>query len=56
MAHLANSVLRVDDEAELPEPHRVDVRDRGFRGEMASGAAPTARGRAVDGVRSMPRQ
>ena len=56
MAHLANAILRVDDEAELPEPHRMDLRDRGFGGEMASGAAAIARGRSVDGVRPMPRR
>ncbi len=39
MAPPAKSVLWVDDEAELLEPHRLFLRDRGFEVQMATNAA-----------------
>ena len=38
MAQPAKSVLWVDDEAELLEPHRMFLRDKGFEVEMATNA------------------
>src|SRR6185295_13167943 len=38
MAQPAKSVLWVDDEAELLEPHRIFLRDKGFDVELASNA------------------
>ncbi|MDE3128150.1 MAG: response regulator, partial [Gemmatimonadota bacterium] len=42
MAHQAKSVLWVDDEAELLEPHRMFLRDKGFQVETASNADDAA--------------
>ncbi len=42
MAHQAKSVLWVDDEAELLEPHRMFLRDKGFHVETASNADDAA--------------
>jgi DNA-binding response OmpR family regulator len=38
MAQPAKSVLWVDDEAELLEPHRMFLRDKGFEVETATNA------------------
>src|SRR4249919_1150897 len=38
MAQQAKSVLWVDDEAELLEPHRIFLRDKGFEVETATNA------------------
>jgi DNA-binding response OmpR family regulator len=38
MAHQAKSVLWVDDEAEMLEPHRMFLRDKGFEVETATNA------------------
>ncbi|HVZ77352.1 MAG TPA: bifunctional response regulator/alkaline phosphatase family protein [Gemmatimonadaceae bacterium] len=42
MAHQAKSVLWVDDEAELLEPHRMFLRDKGFHVETANNADDAA--------------
>ncbi|MHB1862173.1 MAG: T9SS response regulator signal transducer PorX [Gemmatimonadaceae bacterium] len=42
MAHQAKSVLWVDDEAELLEPHRMFLREKGFQVEMATNADDAA--------------
>ena len=42
MAHQAKSVLWVDDEPELLEPHRMFLRDKGFHVETASNADDAA--------------
>ena len=42
MAHQAKSVLWVDDEAELLEPHRMFLRDKGFHVDTASNADDAA--------------
>lgn len=42
MAHQAKSVLWVDDEAELLEPHRMFLRDKGFHVETATNADDAA--------------
>ena len=49
MAQPAKSVLWVDDEAELLEPHRIFLRDKGFDVEMATNADD-----AVEMVRRRP--
>ena len=49
MAHPAKSVLWVDDEAELLEPHRIFLRDKGFEVETATNADD-----AVEMVRRRP--
>jgi DNA-binding NarL/FixJ family response regulator len=49
MAQPAKSVLWVDDEAELLEPHRIFLRDKGFDVEMATNAED-----AVEMVRRRP--
>ena len=49
MAQPAKSVLWVDDEAELLEPHRMFLRDKGFDVEMATNADD-----AVEMVRRRP--
>lgn len=59
MAHLAKSVLRPDDEAELLDPHRMYHRDNGFRSERtsrANGASGPALGRATGAARLLPRR
>src|SRR6478735_8215613 len=38
MPHQAKAVLWVDDEAELLEPHRIFLRDKGFEVETATNA------------------
>src|SRR3954467_649105 len=42
MAHQSKSVLWVDDEAELLEPHRMFLRDKGFNVESATNADDAA--------------
>src|SRR5687768_10478645 len=42
MPHQAKAVLWVDDEAELLEPHRIFLRDKGFHVETASNADDAA--------------
>src|SRR5689334_5961286 len=42
MAHPAKTVLWVDDEAELLEPHRMFLRDKGFNVETATNADDAA--------------
>jgi DNA-binding response OmpR family regulator len=42
MAHQGKAVLWVDDEAELLEPHRMFLRDKGFQVETASNADDAA--------------
>ncbi len=57
MAHLARSVLRMDDEAEDPDTLGMYLRNNGFRDEetsRASDAAGWARGRMFDLVRPLP--
>ena len=49
MAHQAKSVLWVDDEAELLEPHRIVLRDKGYEVESATNAED-----AVAMLRSRP--
>ncbi len=59
MAHLASSVLRMDDEAEASDTPRMYLRNNGFREERtsrASDAAGWARGRMFDVVRPLPRR
>jgi hypothetical protein len=56
MAHLAKSVLPVDEEAEILDPHRMCRRDNGFRLGKTSrprGAFGPARDRAFDVAASM---
>ena len=38
MAHPAKSVLWIDDEAEMLEPHRMFLRDKGFEVETVTNA------------------
>ena len=42
MPHQAKAVLWVDDEAELLEPHRMFLRDKGFEVESATNADDAA--------------
>ena len=42
MPHQAKAVLWVDDEAELLEPHRIFLRDKGFEVETATNADDAA--------------
>src|SRR6267154_5979809 len=42
MPHQAKAVLWVDDEAELLEPHRIFLRDKGFEVQTATNADDAA--------------
>ena len=42
MPHQVKAVLWVDDEAELLEPHRMFLRDKGFEVESATNADQSA--------------
>jgi DNA-binding response OmpR family regulator len=54
MPHHAKAVLWVDDEAELLEPHRIFLRDKGFDVHTATNADDAARARAASSVRPRP--